>query len=148
MGGKHKYIESPEKLWELFEEYVKHEANNPLYKVDYVGRDGERVLTPLQVPITFEGFECYLADRKIVQDLGKYSANTDNAYTEFVTIIARIRKNCFTQNFKGASVGLFNSNLIARKLGLMDQQRIEQQQLDENGKPMKGYNIIIEKHGS
>jgi len=116
--SKHKYIESPEKLWQLFEQYVKHEAQNPMFKVEYVGKDGEQVNTPLQVPITFEGFECWLADNDIIQDLGDYSKNDDNRYTDYAPIITRIRKNCFVQNYKGASVGLFNANLIARKLGL------------------------------
>jgi hypothetical protein len=79
----------------------------------------------LQVPITFEGFECYLADREIINDLGDYSKNDDNRYTEYAPIITRIRKNCFVNNFKGAAVGLFNPNLIAKKLGLIDKQDIK-----------------------
>lgn len=118
--SKDKYIETPERLWQLFEEYVKYEANNPMHRVDYVGRDGNKELTPLPVPITFEGFECYLADKMIINDLGDYSSNKDQAYTEYSTIITRIRKNCFVQNFKGASVGLFNANIIAKKLGLIE----------------------------
>jgi hypothetical protein len=123
--GIAKYIESPEKLWEYFEDYVRHEAKNPMYKTEYVGKDGHMVKTALEVPITFEGFECYLADRGIIGDLGQYSANRENRYTEFVPIITRIQKNCFVHNFKGASVGLFNANIIARKLGLADKQQNE-----------------------
>ena len=118
--AKHKYIETPEKLWELFTEFIEHEKSNPLFKVDYVGKDGEKVNTPLQVPITFEAFECWLADKGVINDLGHYVANTDDAYSEYRTIITRIQKNCFAQNFKGASVGLFNANIIARKLGLTE----------------------------
>jgi hypothetical protein len=123
-----KKIETPEVLWKLFEEYCEHERNSPMYKVEYVGKDGQKVLTPLQVPITFEGFECYLADKGIVQDLGDYSKNDNGRYTDYAPIITRIRKNCFTQNFKGASVGVFNSNLIAKKLGLTEKQEINTQQ--------------------
>lgn len=118
--GKHKYIESPEKLWDYFTEYVLHELQSPMYKIEYVGRMGEEKNTPLQVPITFEGFECWLADKDIIQDLGDYSKDDDNRYTDYAPIITRIRKNCFVQNFKGAAVGLFNPNLIARKLGLVE----------------------------
>ena len=118
--GKHKFIETPDKLWELFEEYVNHERQNPLFKTEYVGKDGNTVYTPLAVPITFEGFECYLADIDYIQDLGDYAKNDDGRYTDYAPIITRIRKNCFVQNFKGASVGLFNPNIIARKLGLKD----------------------------
>ena len=119
--AKHKYIESPDKMWEYFTKFVEHEKSNPMYKVEYVGKDGDQVNTPLQVPITFEGFECWLADEGIICDLGQYSANRDKAYDEYATIITRIRQNCFSQNFKGAAVGLFNANIIAKKLGLKDQ---------------------------
>ena len=73
--AKHKYIETPERLLELFEEYVRHEQENPLYKRDYVGKDGLAVDTPLVTPITFEGFEVYLFQQKIISDLGHYSSN-------------------------------------------------------------------------
>lgn len=118
--GKNKFIETPEKMWEYFEGYVLHEANNPMFKVEYVGKDGRIVKTPLETPITFEGFECFLADKKIINDLGDYSSNKDGRYSEYATIITRIQKNCFVHNFKGAAVGLFNPNLIAKKLGLID----------------------------
>ena len=122
--AKHKYIETPERLWELFTQFVEHENSNPMYKVEYVGKDGDQVDTPLQVPITFEAFECWLADKEIINDLGNYSSNLNGAYDDYLPIITRIRNNCFAQNFKGASVGLFNANIIARKLGLSDKKEI------------------------
>lgn len=115
-----KYIETPEILWEHFEAYVNSEAKNPMYKVEYVGKDGEQVNTPLQVPITFEGFECYLFKEGIINDLGDYESNKDGRYADYTTIIKVIRTHCFSQNFKGAAVGLFNATLISRKLGLAD----------------------------
>lgn len=124
--GKHKYIKTPEKLWELFESYVLHEKQNPMYKTEYVGKDGRTELTPLETPITFEGFECYLMDIGIIGDLGDYASNKNEKYSEYSTIITRIRKNCFVHNFRGASVGLFNANIIAKKLGLSE--KVETQQ--------------------
>lgn len=122
-GGK-KYVE-PDELFQHFVDYVEHERQNPMYKREYVGKDGTEKETPLQVPITFEGFECYLADKNILQDLGEYSANTNGNYDDYSTIIARIKNNCFVQNFKGASVGLFNANIIARKLNLKEKTENE-----------------------
>ena len=122
--GKPKYIATPEILWELFTQYVQHEVDNPMHKVEYVGKEGQKVLTPLPIPIIFEGFECWLADEDYISDLGQYSANRDGAYKEYVPIITRIRNNCFSNNFKGAAVGLFNANLIARKLGLSDRANL------------------------
>lgn len=117
---KGKYIENSDILWELFENYVLHERNNPMYKVEYVGKDGRIENTPLETPITFEGFECYLADKNIINSLGDYVSNKGGSYDEYSTIITRIQKNCFVHNFKGASVGLFNPNIIAKKLGLVE----------------------------
>lgn len=122
--AKHKYIETPEKLWKLFCDYVKYERDNPMIKYEYVGRNGDKVATPLETPITFEGFECYLADQDIIQDLGDYASDKDGRYSEYATIITRIRNNCFVHNYKGAAVGLFNANLIARKLGISDSNSV------------------------
>jgi len=128
---KPKYIETPEKLWELFEQYVKHEADNPMKKTEFVGKEARKEIVHLETPITFDGFECYLADKGIIQDLGDYSKNDDGRYTDYAPIIARIRLNCYVHNFKGAAVGLFNANLIARKLGLTDKQDIKVDQPNE-----------------
>jgi hypothetical protein len=118
--GRPNKITSPDELWQLFCEYVDHAKNNPMYRVEYVGKEGREEFKPLSVPITFEGFECYLADKDIIQDLGDYASNKNGRYKRFSTIITRIRKNCFVNNFNGAAVGLFSPNLIARKLGLTD----------------------------
>ena len=122
--AKHKYIETPEKLMQLFKDYVLHERDNPMFKREYVGKDGAEKDTPLETPITFEGFECYLSEREIIEDLGDYSSNKDGRYDEYATIISRIRKNCFVHNYKGAAVGLFNANLIARKLGISENSTV------------------------
>ena len=124
--GRPKNIKTPEILWNLFEDYVKHEAENPMYKVEYVGKEGRVERTPLETPITFMGFEVWLADNDYIQQLSDYVANIDGRYSEFTTILTRIRNCCYVHNFKGASVGLFNANIIARKLGLTEKQEVTQ----------------------
>lgn len=122
---KEKYIESPELLWEYFTKFVEHEKNSPMYKREYVGKDGAPVDTALQVPITFEAFECWLADKGVINDLCDYVKNKGGRYESYAPIVTRIKNNCFAQNFKGAAIGLFNANLIAKKLGLIDKQQTE-----------------------
>jgi len=121
-----KAIKTPEILWKLFEDYVQHEVANPMYRVDYVGKEGRVERTPLETPITFMGFECWLQDNDYITHLSQYAANTNGAYEEFKTIITRIQNSCYIHNFKGASVGLFNANIIARKLGLTEKQEVTQ----------------------
>ena len=62
----------------------------------------------------------------VISHLSDYSANKDNKYSEYSTIITRIKRNCFVHNLRGASVGLFNANIIAKKLGLSE--KVETQQ--------------------
>jgi hypothetical protein len=117
---KPKNIETPEKLLELFKDYVKHESENPMHRIEYVGKEGKQVKTPLETPVTFDGFEVYLFQKGIISDLGHYSRNKHERYSDYVPIIAYIRKHCYIHNFKGAAVKLFDPNLIARKLGIKD----------------------------
>jgi len=125
IGGIKKYIESPEQLWQFFIDYVEHERLNPMRKTEYIGQHAIRVEIELETPITFEGFECYLFKMHIISDLGDYSSNKGDRYSEFATIIKQIKSFCFTNNFKGASVGLFNASLIARKLGLTEKSEVK-----------------------
>lgn len=132
MTNSFKYISSPEEMWKHFELYVEHEAKSPMYKREYVGKDGNEVDTPLQVPITMEGFECYLADKGILKDLCDYKANRDGKYSDYVDVMRRIASNCFVQNFKGAAVGLWNARIIAMKLGLTEKTSNENTNINRN----------------
>lgn len=116
-----KYIESPEKLWELFEQYAKEVKENPRIKIEYVGRDGERVMTPLERPLTLEGFECYLYDKDIITTLSNYFANSNNAYSDYSSVCSRIRKVIRTDQIEGGMVGQYNASITQRLNGLKEQ---------------------------
>ena len=118
--GKHKYIETPEKMWELFLEYKSSVKNNPRFKIEYVGKDGERVQTPLERPLTMEGFECYLFNEGIISDLSHYFMNLDNRYTEYVAICSRVRKEVRNDQIEGGMVGQYNPSITQRLNGLTD----------------------------
>lgn len=120
--AKHKYIETPEKMWQLFEAYKKEVKSNPRIKVEYVGRDGERVNTPLEVPLTMEGFENHVAEQNIIQDLGHYFANTDGSYEDYRTICSRIRRAIRQDQIEGGMVGQYNASITQRLNNLTDKQ--------------------------
>jgi len=50
---------------------------------DFVGKDAEEVRRERQRPLTIEGFENWLEDNEIINNLSNYFANSNNAYTEF-----------------------------------------------------------------
>ena len=119
--GKNKYIETPAKFWELFEDYRKDTKDNPRIKVEYVGKDGDRMETPLVRPLTIEGFENYVADLGVIQDLGHYFANTDKKYNDYRTICSRVRKAIRQDQIEGGMVGQYNASITQRLNSLKEQ---------------------------
>lgn len=120
--GKPKYIESPEKLWEYYTNYKEWTKNNPILKQDYVGKDADEVYRKLERPLSFEGFEVYLRDNDIICDLGDYDRDKEGRYTEYATILRACKKDIEVNQFNGATVGIFQQNIIARKLGLVEKR--------------------------
>jgi hypothetical protein len=122
--GKHKYIETPEKMWELFEQYKAQTKSNPILVQDFVGKDGEEVYRRKERPLTIDGFECWCYDNDIISDLSKYFANTDNNYAEYCAICSRIRKAVRTDQIEGGMSGIYNPSITQRLNGLTDKSEM------------------------
>lgn len=137
-SGRPKLIQSPEHLLQLFKDYQQFCKDNPIIKEDYVGKDAIRVWRELERPLTFVGFECYLSDMEIIQDLGDYESNRDGRYEEFTTIISRIKKYIKSDQFSGAVVGIYKENIIARALGLADNNKTDNKNTNENNSLWQG----------
>lgn len=116
--AKHKYIETPDKMWELFEAYRKDVKGNPRLKVEYVGKDGERVSKPIERPLTLDGFYSFGYDKGVT--IHHYFDNPDGAYDEYRGVITRVRSVVKAEQIDGAMVGQYNSNLTARLNGIND----------------------------
>jgi len=122
--GKSKYIETPEKMWELFTLYVKDIKDKPRTKVEYVGKDGERVKTPLERPLTLDGFNNYLADNNIIDGAEHYFTNTNNIYAEYLGVCSRIRRVVRQDQIEGGMVGQYNPSITQRLNGLTDKSEV------------------------
>ena len=122
--AKKKYIESPEKMWELFKCYKSSiDSNKDWEKFQYVGRDGDRVSDPLKVPYTMEGFENYVANIDgMPQSLERYFANSNDDYNEFLTICSRIRREIRENQITGGLLGFYNPSITQRLNGLTDKK--------------------------
>jgi hypothetical protein len=123
--AKHKYIETPEKMWELFVEYATLTKNSPRYRTQFVGRDGVMVKEPLERPLTLEGFELYLAEKDIIEDISHYFCNLDNRYSNYIAICSRIRKSIRKDQIEGGMVGQYNPSITQRLNGLKEQTETE-----------------------
>ena len=109
--AKHKYIESPEKLWEHFQAYKADIKSRPFKVKDWVGKDGDQIEREKERPLTIEGFENYCFEHNIISDLGKYFANSDNAYSEFRTICSRIRQVIRQDQIEGGMAEMYKPSI-------------------------------------
>lgn len=137
--GKKKYIENPDKLWELFLEYKSEVKDNPIMIVEQkrgntiLPKDLSNVSTdtlkeamsnvvqlPAQRPLTFIGFQNYLDDQEIISDVTDYFENKDNRYSDYVRICSRIKRNIQEDQISGGMAGIYNPSITQRLNSLTD----------------------------
>lgn len=129
--GKNKYIESPEKMWELFLQYKKETKENPIKVHDFVGKDAEEVYRLKERPLTMVGFECFVANQEVISNLKNYFANSDNKYSNYSTICSRIKAEIQDDQIGGGMVGIYNPSITQRLNGLTDKQEVENKVVGE-----------------
>jgi len=120
-------FKTPEDLWKAFEGYKlenEKEAEKWL-KVQYVGKEGERVTDATKVPLTIEGFEVYCYNNHGC--VNQYLDNKDGLYQDFVTIVTRIRVEIKHNQLNGAFIGHFKEGLTARYNNMREQTDITTQ---------------------
>lgn len=123
--GRTKYIESPEKLKEYFLSYEKEIKSNPFLVKDWVGKDADEVHREKERPLTIEGFECWLSENDIIEDLGDYLKNKDNRYADYAPICSYIKKKTRKDQIEGGMAGLYNASITQRLNGLSETTKTE-----------------------
>jgi hypothetical protein len=126
-GGMHptRIFKTPEELeaaWQLFKENLK-EQSKEWVKVQYVGKDGERVEEPQKLPLTLEGFNRYCYNN--YGEVEQYFRNKDECYDDFVGICSRIRQEIRDNQIIGGMLGFFNASITQRLNNLVDKQEVE-----------------------
>ena len=121
-GRDFKY--TPDTLWEEAVKYFEWISKKVWNKKEAI-KSGELAGTlidiPTQTPMSIESFCLYAdIDRKTFDN---YESNTKD-YVDFFPIITRIRKIIESNQFEGATVGAYNPNIIARKLGLVEKTQL------------------------
>ena len=126
--AKNKYIETPEILWQHFLDYKESVKVKPILVKDWVGKDGNEVYKEKERPLTTDGFENYLADQEIIEDLGDYFKNKDNRYNEYAPICSRIKRNVRQDQVEGGMVGIYNPSITQRLNSLVEKSEINVKQ--------------------
>ena len=115
-----KYIETPERMWELFIAYKKEIKGSPILIKDWVGKDGDQVNREKEKPLTMEGFQNFLDDQGIITDVTDYFENKDGRYNDYVRICSRIKRNIKQDQIEGGMAGIYNPSITQRLNNLVE----------------------------
>ena len=117
-----KYIDTPEELWTMFQEYLNSlevlEMEVPHVKLG-------TVIIHTQEPPTMEGFKYFGSNYFEIKGkdsitLSNYIENRSNSYDDYYVIVTRIKDYIYKHNFSRAAVGIYKESLIAKQLGLSE----------------------------
>jgi hypothetical protein len=119
-SGRDKIFSSSEELWKACVEYFEYTDSRTWDKIDFKGKDVEKVEIPTSPPYTLSGLFIFLEiDENTWQRYRK-----EKSYEEFWAIVNQVDRIIYTQKFEGAAVGAYNPMIIARDLGLRDRTDI------------------------
>lgn len=118
--GQPKKVPDSETLYKWFEDYKLWSELNPVTKMDFKGKDADEVTYKLERPLTWIGFSVWLYKNRGVSNIDEYKANKDKVYAEYSSIIRVISDEIYQQQYDGAATGVYQQNIVARKLGLAD----------------------------
>ena len=118
-------FKEPNELLKAFQEYKEDiiEQSNEWQKVQYVGKEAERVTDGQKVPYTQEGFERFCYNR--YGCVNQYFDNKDECYNDFVTICSRIKKEIRENQIIGGMLGFYNPSITQRLNNLKEQIQSE-----------------------
>lgn len=117
-GKEPKY--KPDKLWEKAVEYFEWVEANSLQELQLFAYQGKVIeqAVPKMRAMTFDGLELFL-------DISHTTWNNYQKKSDYIAVTRRIEKIIREQKFTGAAASLLNPNIIARDLGLKDEQKID-----------------------
>lgn len=114
-------FKTPEDMYKAFTEYKdsrKDEAKN-WPKIQYVGKDGNKVIDFPVMPLSVDGFEVWAYNH--YGNIGQYFDNKEGYYDDFVVICSRIRKEVRDNQINGGMMGYFNPSITQRLNNLKEQ---------------------------
>lgn len=115
---------TPETFWEEAVKYFEWISTQDWIKKEAIkGGDkaGSTMNVPIQKPMCIGSF-CLFLD---IDDNTFYRYEKEEGYEDFWEIARTARRIIESNQFEGATVGIFNANIIARKLGLGDKKIVE-----------------------
>jgi hypothetical protein len=106
-----------ERAFEFYKEDLIVQAGS-WQKVQYVGKEGQRMSDDLKLPYTMEGFSvfCY----KNYGVIHQYFKNQDGLYSDFMPICSHIKEEIRSNQITGGMTGVFNTSITQRLNSLVE----------------------------
>jgi len=117
-------FKTPEELLKAFDEFkvdVEKQSGEWL-KIQYVGKDGERMADGLKVHLTLEGFKRFC--RNNYGCVNQYFANKESYFNDFVVVCSGIREEIRENQIIGGLLGVFNPSITQRLNGLTERSEV------------------------
>lgn len=126
MAHPTRIFQTEEDLLKVWNNYKKDLEDQSIKweKVQYVGKDGDRVTDNPKIPLTFEGFKRYCWDNNI-GNIEQYFTNQNDLYVDFVGICSRIKNEIREDQIIGGLLGFHNPSITQRLNGLADKSEID-----------------------
>lgn len=128
--GRPRKYQTAQDLWDAAVEYFEWCEANPIFDHKLTQYQGDPIDVSTSIPraMTIGGLCVHIGvNHKYLNDkMDDLDLDTKEGQ-DFSEIIGHIREIIRDQKFSGAAAGLFNSNIIARDLGLVDKQETDQQ---------------------
>lgn len=125
--------EELEKAWEEYKQSLEKEAKKWL-KVQYVGKDGNRVTDPPKLPLILKGFYLWYR-KKTGHYIHQYFDNQQGNFDDFMVICRAIRDEIEVDHITGGMLNMYNPSITQRLHGLTDKQEIKQGVIKIEGLP-------------
>lgn len=112
--GRERIFKTPLDLYNKFVEFCEYCLENPLKYEKATGTAANPVAyISAPTPFTWQHFYSFCG----IESIDRYREKK-----EFVGIITHISNTFFAQKYGYAAIGVYNSNLIARELGISEKQ--------------------------
>lgn len=116
--SKAKYIETPEDLWKLFEQYKEETKSTPFLEHDFVGGIAKEVNRKHERPLSVMGFKRFGHYKEVT--VRHYLDNTDKAYEEYRHVCSRIVEEIKADQIDGGMAGIYNPSITQRLNNLVE----------------------------
>jgi len=105
-----------EQAWKLYKESL--EKQEEWFKVQYVGKEGERVTDAFKLPYTFDGFEVFCYENYGCVE--QYFKNAGGLYNDFIPLCSHIKKEIRSNQITGGLLGVYNPSITQRLNNLVE----------------------------